>query len=78
MQERPKTVRVRVAVIVDRTGRWYAAGYAGETDKEMIESVESTETVGPVYFIEADLPVPMDETIQAAIVGQVPQSEDES
>ena len=56
-----QTVRVRVAVVVDKYGSWRAAGQAGQGDADAIDAaVENALTSGveAVRFIEADVPLP--------------------
>lgn len=60
----PRTVRVRIAVAIEDDGRWWAHGYAGDSDRELIEGVSD----GPncaVYFIEATIPIPEPLVIEA-------------
>lgn len=69
--DKPKTVRVRIAVAVDETGVWASAGFpnhrqkdTGVHDKEMqefaLEGV-SGRHVG-FHWIEADIPIPVTTT----------------
>lgn len=65
--DKPKTVRVRIAVAVDETGDWSAAGWrmhpsrkAGKHDDELkeiaLDRVQG-KCVG-FHWIEADIPIP--------------------
>lgn len=60
-----KTVRVRIAVSVDPTGEWSAAGWSGLSDKEAHGYTIDTLAPGERrYWIEADLEVPEPLTIE--------------
>ena len=65
----PKTVKVRIAVAVDRDGKWNASGWGkgsayanGEAMDIAIEGVDEGEAR---YWVEAELPIPEAETISA-------------
>lgn len=69
---KPKTIRVRIAVCVSPVGSWGAAGWMNETgmapsdDKMAAEATYGMPLVSSVHFIEADIPLP--QTIEAEIV----------
>lgn len=72
--EPPKTVRVRICVVVDDKGHWSSAGWKGERallDCDLIDTAhEACMTEGNntrTYFIEADLELPAPETIQGTV-----------
>lgn len=68
-----KTVRVRIAVAIDKNGIWNCAGWK-QTDKIIsddyisaaaIDGIDSAEVI--VHFVEADIPIPESETIEGEI-----------
>lgn len=62
------TVKVRIAVAVDPDGDWNACGWSSATDKTARDL--ATETVGEgeaVYWLEAELPVPATQVVQATV-----------
>lgn len=73
----PKTVRVRIAVLVRGDGSWNADGFAckdGTTQAKYDEEVRSELVCGMepswpyvVRFIEADVPIPVAETLQGEL-----------
>jgi len=70
---RSKTVKIRIALAVDRQGNWGAAGWKGAKDPEAMEQVmEPGEISGTVqeYFLTIDVPLPMPKPIElnAAVV----------
>jgi hypothetical protein len=67
-----KTVKVRIAVSVDRAGAWSSAGWSG-SDSEDLHSytIESLEPGENRYWLEAELVVPETKTITAQ-VNQLP------
>lgn len=75
----PKTVRVRIAVIVDDEGDYCSAGWKCRnndltTDEDLISSAFDGDCTGlntRIYFIEADLPLPVSETFEATVVEEV-------
>lgn len=70
-----KTVKVRIAVAVDDTGRWQASGWRNQKDSDAmataIEFLDSTPEAR--YFIEAELLVPEVQTIQGTIAPRGPE-----
>ena len=69
-----KTIKVRVAVVVDEGGCWQANGWLNATDAEAegwaqehmgIDNCGHTQEV--TYFIEAEVPVMAPETIKAKV-----------
>lgn len=74
-KERPKTVKVRIAVVVNERGRWAATGWAVDRgqadDKSMLDSAcVMLDEVGHEqhYFIEAELPIPEPKTVEGMVV----------
>lgn len=61
-----KTVRVRIAVVVDADGKWSAAGWSNEdgtTPKDLVlmDAALDTSTIDEAVnhvFVEADVPIP--------------------
>ena len=65
-----KTVRVRIAVAVDRDGAWVASGWSdakGEPCDCIGDMVDGLEVGEARSFVEADVPLPE----QAVIEGEV-------
>lgn len=67
-----KTVKIRVAVAVDPSGDWYAAGwsmYNGEPNsvEAMDEAIDGVESGEACYWLEAELPIPEFPTVQAKV-----------
>lgn len=64
-----KTVKVRIAVAVDRDGNWSAFGCNEHTDKvDMNYAVAGDESLTGRYFVEAELPIPTVPTVQGTVV----------
>jgi hypothetical protein len=72
---KPKTVRVRICVVVDDEGRWCSAGWTTDQeppcdDKDLIAYAMESDITGAndrIYFLEADLPLPEFQTIEATV-----------
>ena len=73
--ESPRTVRVRIAVVVDAEGHW--AAYAWGTGEKLgMSSAETMATAsemvtdfgGVEHWIEADVPLPGRQTIRGELV----------
>lgn len=65
-----KTVKVRIAVVVAPDGSWNSCGWSGaESDEEKMElALEVVPSNGEArYYLEAELPLPCDPTIQAEV-----------
>lgn len=64
-----RTVRVRIAVAVQQDGRWHAAGWREATD--FVKSEIAQEPLGDcvVHWIEADVPLPSEATIEGEVQG---------
>lgn len=64
----PKTVKVRIAVAVDRRGEWAAAGwsaYGGGEPVDVLDGhLEELECGERFYWVEAQLEVPEVEVVQ--------------
>jgi hypothetical protein len=72
--EPPKTVRVRICVVIDDKGHWSSAGWKGKRallDSDLIDIADAADiTEGNntrIYFIEADLELPTPPTIQGIV-----------
>lgn len=53
----PATVRVRIAVMVDRLGQWVASGASDLDESEMVSEVSGIlDNVTCLSWIEADVP----------------------
>lgn len=60
----PKTIRVRIAVIINADGVWSAFGFKNSSDESMRENANISlegheENHDTVHWIEADIPVPV-------------------
>ena len=72
-QPAPKTVQVRICVVVDDEGSWASSGWKGKEkvkDGILIDAAREMEITGPnsrVYFIDADLAPPTPETLQGTV-----------
>lgn len=65
----PKTVRVRIAVVVAVDGRWSAYGDSEYGDEDCATSAEvGFEGSQSTHFIEADVPIPQPQTIEGTVV----------
>lgn len=66
-----KTVKVRVAVAVDPTGKWNASGWNADNGEPVEDAMDiAIEGVGEGatrYWLEAELPVPEVQTVTAKI-----------
>ena len=67
-----QTVRVRIAVAVDEYGDWSAYGSNYHDDEwasqEAVDNIREV-PIRSVYFVEADLPIPVAETVQGKVTG---------
>jgi hypothetical protein len=55
--ESPETVRVRIAVLVDRLGQWVASGSSDLDESEVVSEVSGIlDNVTCLSWIEADVP----------------------
>ena len=82
MTEQPKTVRVRIACVVNADGKWSAHGYCPPTGKHPVIHERAISDVAhemmaewplnhdTLHFIEADVPIPQIPTPQV-IEGKV-------
>lgn len=65
---KPRTVRVRVAVAVDKNGCWSANGASAFGDDDAMGfSVEHLETGEARYFLTAELPIPEVPEVAASV-----------
>lgn len=64
-----KTVRVRIAVVVDPSGCWGSCGGSGvDDDSAVMFARESVEPGEARYFLEADLEIPDAKAIAATVI----------
>lgn len=67
----PRTVRVRIAVAVNAAGKWNVYGCSGSSDKEMVdmalEFLDEGELDEVVHFVEADVPLPVNQTVAGEV-----------
>lgn len=64
-----KTARVRIAVVIDDTGKWSAYGYKDARDDEMADTLYDDIGVNSAqFFIEADVPIPKPQTIRGEVL----------
>lgn len=69
------TVKVRIAVAVDRKGDWYAYGSTHADDASMMDNaVDCVEEGEAQYFLTAELEIP--EAISAEVVATVERATD--
>ena len=60
---KPKTVRVRIAVAVDEHGKWIANGMAGAIDRHLADTASQrlrrvSDALVTVHWVEADVEIP--------------------
>ena len=73
MPSKPTTVRVRIPVAVAPNGEWNAAGWSGDEREDGLESVlegmphQFKDHQIRVSYIEADVPLPEDNTIEGKV-----------
>jgi hypothetical protein len=71
-----RTIKVRIAVSVDRKGEWSASGWSGTSSEDFHSyTIDSLEPGENRYWLEAELEVPETKTISARVVA-LPQSGD--
>ena len=61
----PKTMKVRMCVAVSADGKFDVVGWTGATNEEMLESAMDHEYH---RWVEADIPLPVEATIQGKVV----------
>lgn len=67
-----KTVKVRIAVAVDPKGAWNASGWSGATNKVAMDcAVDVVESGEARYWLEAELPIPEPQEVQAVVTQEV-------
>lgn len=70
----PRTVRVRIAVVIDEHGDYAVAGWARAKDRDEDEVVmdQALDSLGTKsvaqHWIEASIPVPTQQTISGEVV----------
>lgn len=76
----PKTVRVRIAVAINKQGQWNASGYfkwddEGAKDTALTGLDEPGMEAGgeSIVFVEADVPLPTEPTIQGKVAAPLAQ-----
>lgn len=60
-------VKVRIAVVVDKDGRWDATGNHQLNDEVSAEASRDMVPDGVLYWLEADLDVPQETVVQAVV-----------
>lgn len=87
MSEERKTVRVRVAVVVDGGGQWGAHGWGlavvgreSGYDKHAMKAAEDEldpplDDLRSVVFLEADIPLPSAPTVEGEVAGEAARRE---
>ena len=68
MTEQQKTVRVRIAVVVDARRCWEARGSDGNSDAGSASSATCDNHGGSLHFVEADIPIPQPQTVEGEVV----------
>lgn len=71
-----KTVRVRIAVVINNLGDWAATGWYKGKDKEVESTAIGSLNAGGVneimYWVECDVPVPESKALKGEVVGSAP------
>lgn len=68
-----KTVKVRIPVVVDQQGRFYAYGWSGSgspTKLDHLLELTDHDTIGPgevLHWVSAELPVPESVEVEAVV-----------
>jgi len=63
-----KTVRVKVAVAVDKNGKWNSCGWSNGEEKDVCDlAVEPVDEGESLYWLTADLPIPEEQTVEAEV-----------
>jgi hypothetical protein len=81
-EKRQRTVKVRVAVLVDADGNWSAAGWKGAGDNEAMDvarDADCLEGTMQEYFVTVEVPLPRRIELTASTVenGTLIEAEDE-
>ena len=64
----PKTVRVRIAVAVDPSGRWNASGWStAPTGMEAELAIDGVGEGERLFWVEADLPIPVEQVVEGQV-----------
>jgi len=77
---RQKTVKIRIAVVVDMDGNWAANGWKGAKDQEAIDLAMEGDLSSPIipYFVTIEVPAPLPiELTTAAVQAGKPIHDDE-
>ena len=66
-----KTIKIKIAVAIDASGKWSASGWGVENkpckDVPMDIAVEGVKEGGRRYWVEAEIEVPEELTIQGEV-----------
>jgi hypothetical protein len=78
-EKRQRTVKVRVAVLVDADGNWSAAGWKGAGDNDVARDADCLEGTMQEYFVTVEVPLPRRIELTASTVenGTLIEAEDE-
>jgi hypothetical protein len=61
-------VQVRIAVAVDKSGRWNSSGGSGIDERDSLRwCTDCIDTPSKVYWLTATLPVPEAQTVRAEV-----------
>jgi hypothetical protein len=64
-----KTIKVRIALAVDKNGKYAASGYSNQKDADafsfIVDDLESGEAR---YFVEVEVPLPAVEVVKGEVV----------
>ena len=64
--KKPLTVKVRIAVAVDPSGDWSAAGHRDATWKDVDYILDGVGNGEARYWVEAELPIPETRTVESS------------
>ena len=63
----PRTIRVRIAVGIDRDGEWEAYGTNDRTDAQTLQNAGFDSWASTVVWVEADVPLPEPVTVEGTV-----------